>query len=73
MKLADSELPGLFRAADKASLEAQRRFLMASRLRLVFLVVAAAGGAFSLYIPRRIDLAAVATVIALVGAVLVEI
>jgi hypothetical protein len=73
MKLADSELPGLFRAADKASLEAQRRFLMASRLRLVFLVVAAAGGAFSLYIPRRIDLAAVATVVALIGAVIVEI
>ena len=48
MKLADSALPGLFQAADRASLEAQRRFLMASRLRLGFLVVAAAGGAFSL-------------------------
>jgi SMODS and SLOG-associating 2TM effector domain 1/SMODS and SLOG-associating 2TM effector domain 3 len=36
-------------------------------------VVAAAGGAFSLYIPRRIDLAAVATVVALIGAVIVEI
>jgi hypothetical protein len=49
MKLADSALPGLFRAADKASLEAQRRFLIASRLRLGFLVVAAIAGAFSLY------------------------
>ena len=45
--LTDSALPGLFRAADKASLEAQRRFLMASRLRLGFLVVAAMTGAFS--------------------------
>jgi hypothetical protein len=46
MKLADSALPGLFRAADKASLEAQRRFLMASRLRLGFLVAAATAGHF---------------------------
>jgi hypothetical protein len=71
--LTDSALPGLFRAADKASLEAQRRFLMASRLRLGFLVVAAMTGAFSVYTPRRIDLAAIATVLALVGTVVVEI
>jgi hypothetical protein len=31
MKLANTALPGLFRAADKASLEAQRRFLIASQ------------------------------------------
>jgi hypothetical protein len=73
MKLTDSALPGLFRAGDTASLEAQRRFLMASRLRLGFLVVAATTGAFSLYTLRRVDLAAVATVVALVGAVVVEI
>jgi hypothetical protein len=43
MKLANTALPGLYRAADKASLEAQRRFLIASQLRLGFWVVAAAG------------------------------
>jgi hypothetical protein len=73
MKLADSALPGLFRAADKASLEAQRRFLMTSRLRLGFLVVAATAGACSVYTRRGVDLAAVATGLALVGAILVEI
>jgi hypothetical protein len=36
-------------------------------------VGAAAAGVFSLSTPRRIDLAAVATVVALVGAVIVEI
>jgi hypothetical protein len=73
MDTADYALPGLFRAADQASLEAQHRFLFASRLRLGLLIVAAGTGAVSLYTSQRIDLAATATVIALVGAGFVEV
>jgi SMODS and SLOG-associating 2TM effector domain 3/SMODS and SLOG-associating 2TM effector domain 1 len=73
MQLPNSALPGLFQAADQASVAAQRRFLLASRLRLGFLVLAAASGASPLLVDSRIDLAAVVTVVALSGAVAVEV
>jgi SMODS and SLOG-associating 2TM effector domain 3/SMODS and SLOG-associating 2TM effector domain 1 len=41
---SDDDLPALFKAADVSSLEGQRQFLAAMRIRLGALVVAAAGG-----------------------------
>ncbi|WP_433555794.1 DUF4231 domain-containing protein [Pseudonocardia xinjiangensis] len=72
MHLPDSALPGLFHAADRASLAAQRRFLIASRLRLGLLVAAAVSGALTLMNHRAIDFAAVGTVVALLGSAVVE-
>jgi hypothetical protein len=72
--LPDSALPSLFHAADRASLAAQRRFLVASRLRLGLLVVAAAAGAVpSGDTSANDEFAGTATVVALVGAILVEV
>jgi hypothetical protein len=72
--LPDSALPGLFHAADHASLAAQHRFLVASRLRLGLLVVAAVAGAVpSGDTPANDQIAGIGTVLALVGAVLVEV
>ena len=73
MELPDSALPGLFLAADEASLTAQRRFLTASRLRLCLLIVAAVAGTVSVQVERGIEVAAIGTAVALVGAVLVEV
>jgi hypothetical protein len=72
MDLPDASMPGLFQGADELSLRAQRRFLLASRLRLVFVVLAAAGGAVSLQ-AGAVDIAALVTVIALVGAIVAEV
>ena len=56
--IEESEFPALYHAADRNSLDGQRRFLTATQLRLVMLVVAAV---FGLVIWRRgrADLAAV--------------
>lgn len=73
MDLPDSALPGLYQGADELSLRQQHRFLFASRLRLALVVLAAAGGAFSITVAGgRLDLAAFVTVVALVGAVVTE-
>ena len=73
MDLPDSALPGLYQGADELSLRQQHRFLFASRLRLALVVLAAVGGAFSIAVPSaRLDLAALVTVVALVGAVVTE-
>jgi hypothetical protein len=73
MHLPNSALPGLFQATDQASNDAQRRFLFASRLRLGFLVLAAATGVSPILINNTVDLAAAGTVLALSGAVGVEV
>jgi hypothetical protein len=73
MNLPNSALPGLFQAADQASTDAQRRFLFASRLRLGFLVLAAATGVSPIMIGSTVDLAAAGTVLALIGAICVEV
>ncbi|MFI9452468.1 DUF4231 domain-containing protein [Amycolatopsis sp. NPDC052450] len=66
--LTDADLPGLFEAADAASLEGQRRYVTAVRLSLVLAVVAAATGVVSWTVGTRgIDLAAFGTALALVG------
>lgn len=73
MRLPESDLPSLFHAADRASLTAQRRFLVASRLRLGLLVLAAVGGAVPPGSSTSNDqVAGTITVVALVGAILVE-
>jgi len=43
----DADLPPLYHAADKSSADAQRRFLLATRIRLIGLVAAAAFGLFT--------------------------
>jgi hypothetical protein len=70
--MVDSALPGLYQGADDLSLRQQRRFLFASRLRLVLVVCAAVGGAFGKPAGWQVDPAALATVVALVGAVVTE-
>jgi hypothetical protein len=46
--MRDEDFPALYRAADRSSLDGQSRFLAATRVRLIGLVVAAIGGAFDL-------------------------
>ncbi|WP_214326849.1 DUF4231 domain-containing protein [Nonomuraea sediminis] len=73
-QLTDSSLPGLFQAADQASLAGQRRYLTASRTRLAFVLLAAAGGALSLQAGgTTFDLAAAGTAVALTATAFVEI
>ena len=54
----ESDFPALYHAADRRSLDGQRRFLTATRLRLVMLVVAAVFGLIT-WRRGRADLAAV--------------
>jgi len=74
VSLTDSTLPGLFQAADQAAVAAQRQYLRATGLRLFLLAAAAASGAASLrFGDPPFDAAAMVTVLALVGAALLEI
>lgn len=71
--LADSDLPGLFEAADAASLQGQRQYVKAVRFRLVLAVLAAATGAVSWKVGvRGIDLAAFGTALALIAITVTE-
>jgi hypothetical protein len=69
--VAESRFPPLYQAADRNSLDGQRRFLNATRLRLAMLVVAAGFGMFTW---RRAggDLAGIGGAIAFVVALLAE-
>lgn len=68
----DHTYPSLYVAADTSSLEGQRHFLLATRLRLHSLVVAAVGGGFSATV-GRFDLFGVAGFVALTVALATEI
>ncbi|MBB5956789.1 hypothetical protein FHS29_003382 [Saccharothrix tamanrassetensis] len=70
--LPDGDLPGLFEAADAASLDGQRRYVRTVRLRLVLAVLAAVFGVFS-WTVGRIDLAAIGTAIALAAVTVTEV
>jgi hypothetical protein len=61
--IADSEFPALYRAADRNSLRGQRRFLVATALRLGALLAAAAFGLFAWQV-RHADVAAIVAAIA---------
>src|SRR5262245_54819209 len=60
--LADADLPGLFEAADAASLQGQREYVRSVRIRLVLAVAAALTGVVTWTVgTHRIDLAAFGT------------
>lgn len=61
--LTDEDFPALWRSTDASSLDAQRRFLSATKIRLVALVAAAVGGAF-VWRAGEFDLAGVIALLA---------
>lgn len=65
----DFELPAIYQAADRASLEGQRRFLSGLRVRMGGLIIAALGGAFAWSV-KDIDAWGAIAAIALLAAVL---
>jgi hypothetical protein len=69
--LLDADLPVLFRSADATAIEAQRLYLLAIRIRLYLLVLAAATGAVSVMV-GRIDWSGFVGAAALVAAALTE-
>lgn len=71
--LTERDMPGLFTAADIASVKGQRSYVNAVRLRLLLAVFAAATGVISWRVGGgEADLAAVGTTIALAATVVVE-
>lgn len=71
--LAHDDYPGLFQAADAASVQQQRSYLATVRFRLVLTVAAAACGAASLPVGAAdIDLLALGAAVAFVGVMAVE-
>jgi hypothetical protein len=71
--LVDEDLPGLFEAADTASSQGQQEYVNFARLRLMFAVFAAATGTFTWLVGHRVDLAAIATAVALAATAAVEV
>jgi hypothetical protein len=71
--LADEDLPGLFEAADAASLAGQRQYIRTVRLRLLLTIIAAATGVVIWRLGTNgVDVAAVGTAIALAATSLTE-
>lgn len=67
------DFPAAFHAADRTSVEGQRRFLRATKLRLVMLAVAAGAGAFTWRTQGGVtDWAGVLAAIAFIAAIAVE-
>lgn len=71
VSIDESDFPALYHAADRNSLDGQRRFLTATQLRLVMLVVAAVFGLIT-WRRGRADLAAVVAGAAFSAALLAE-
>jgi hypothetical protein len=69
MEFPYAALPGLYHSANDLSVSTQRTFLRVSLLRLVLLVAAAVTGAVSIKSTRGIDVAALLTAVALLGAI----
>ncbi len=70
--LPDSALPGLFREADRASLEGQRTYIRLTGWRLVLAVAAPIMAAFTITVGHGIDVAALGTALAFAGAAVLE-
>lgn len=70
--LAHEDYPGLFQAADAASVQQQRNYLRTVRFRLALTVMAAVFGAFPLAGSSRIDAFAVCTALAFIGVMAFE-
>jgi hypothetical protein len=71
--LVAADLPGLFEAADSASIDGQRRYVRTVWLRLLLAIMAAAFGAIQWKVgQRQVDVAAIGTTLALVGVLLTE-
>lgn len=70
--LAHEDYPGLFQAADAASVQQQRNYLRTVRFRLALTVAAAVFGAFPLFVGNRIDAFAVCTALAFIGVMALE-
>ncbi|MDH2429001.1 DUF4231 domain-containing protein [Sphaerisporangium sp. TRM90804] len=72
--LPDDALPGLFQAADQASLHGQKRYITSTALRLALIVLAAVTAALSLRVgAAKVDVMALVTAVAFVGTALVEV
>lgn len=72
-EVTDDDMPQLFRAADRASLNAQRGFVNGTRLRLVLVILAAASGLVSWRVGSgEVDVFGLSGVVFFVGALLVE-
>lgn len=71
--VTDSDMPQLFQAADKASLEAQAHFVNGTRLRLALIVLSAALGVTAWRVGEsHVDLLAILSTLLFVGALLTE-
>ncbi|WP_051840808.1 DUF4231 domain-containing protein [Streptomyces sp. NRRL F-5126] len=70
--LSDADLPGLFHAADSASLRAQRHYLRASSLRLALALIAAVVGVVSLHV-AGVEAGALGVAVAFALALMVEV
>lgn len=72
LPFGDTDLPGLFQAADQESVRSQRRQLRATRARLVLAVLAATAAAFTLPVGFA-DAAAAGTALFFVGALAADV
>jgi hypothetical protein len=73
MTLHNSDLPGLFDAADNASLDGQRHYVRTVRVRLILTVIVAATGIVTWHVGAHdVDLAAIGTALALAVITLTE-
>jgi hypothetical protein len=73
LQLKDDDLPELFRVADKASLDGQKLYLQATRLRLFFAILAAVLAVLSLKVGEKWDVAALGVAIVFLSTLLVEV
>ena len=67
LALTDDDLPLLFGSADRSSKRSQKAFIQATKIRLIALLVAAAGGAVVVEVDR-VDLVGIIAACAFISA-----